>query len=362
LPAAELSDREVRLLRLRAQELLEPRCSSLEEVARRCLCIQAQDVPTARFALRARTNGLTAAGLTESAESEPVCRSWLMRNTIHLFADEDLAWMRPLLAPTVMKPAERRLGQLGAADKLPKALSAVRRRLKQGTLSREETRALLARCGIGPGPEGEVNAPFYWTVHAAALGGSLVMRPALDPKGPFGAAPPGNDSGESGWGRLARRYLEAYGPATVRDFAYWGKVKVSDARRGWEQVDDTVEVSTAHGPMTALSHLLDPPVAAEYSIRLLGTWDNYMLGHKGRVLSVRPGHAERLPLLAGYQCAIADGVVFAGWKLERGKGQLTVAVKPFGRLPKSARDGLEREAADVGRFLEAEVKLRLDRS
>ena len=284
-----------------------------------------------------------------------------MRNTIHLFADEDLAWMRPLLAAAPMRPAERRLKQLGAWEQLPKALDALRRRLKKGSLSREETRELLAGQGIERGEGAETNAPYYWSFHAAALEGVLVMRPALDPKGPFGLAPSGDEPGEEGWGRLARRYLEAYGPATVDDFAYWGKIRLSDARRGWGQVEDAVEVMTGHGAMTALPELLEPPATDEPSIRLLGTWDNYMLGHRGRVLSVRPGHAERLPLMAGYRCAIADGVVFAGWKLERGRGSVTVAVEPFGRLPAGARKGLEWETENVGRFLETEAKLRVNR-
>ena len=359
MPAAELSDREVRLLRLRAQGLLPGTgWRTIEEAARGSLCLQAQDVPTARLALRLRIEGLTAKDAAAEAETTPVCRSWLMRNTIHLFADEDLAWMRPLLAPTHMRPAERRLRQLGAWEKLPRALAALRRRLEKRPLTRTETRELLASNGIERGEGAEINAPFYWAFHAAALEGALVMRPALDTKGVFGTAPPDRAGGT--WGRLARRYLEAYGPATVQDFAYWGKVRISDARRGWEEVEDAVEVKTKHGPMTALPGLLDPPEPEAPSIRLLGTWDNYMLGHKGRVLSVRPGHGDRLPLMAGYQCAIADGVVFASWKLERRKGAATVAVRPFGRLPRGARDGLEAEAADVGRYLGIETRLGVE--
>ena len=362
MPAAALSDREVRLLRLRAQGLLPGHgFSTIEEAAAGCLCIQAQDVPTARFALRARTQGLTVSGATARAESEPVCRSGLMRNTLHLVADEDLAWMRPLLAPTPMKQAERRLRQLGAWERLPNALDHLRRQLERGSLSRDETRKLLAARGIEQGEGQERNAPFYWTFHAAALGGALVMRPALDTRSPFGAAPPDRAGGEDDWGRLAHRYLESYGPATVHDFAYWGKVKVSDARRAWERVSDAVEVETSHGPMAALSGLLDPPDVSEPSIKLLGTWDNYMLGHKGRSLAVGERHGERLPLMSGFRCAIADGVVFAGWRLEREKGSVTVAVEPFGRLPRGAREGLEREAADIGRFLETDVKLRVSR-
>ena len=363
MPGAELSDREVRLLRLRAQGLLPGSgWGSIEEAARGCLCLQAQDVPTARLALRLRIEELTARDAASEAETSPVCRSWLMRNTVHLFADDDLAWMRRVVAPTPMRPAERRLKQLGAWEQLPQALDELRDRLERGPLSRDEAREVLVGCGIDRGEGAEANAPFYWTFHAAALEGVLVMRPALDTRGSFASAPPGHGEDEEDWGRLARRYLEAYGPATVQDFAYWGKLKVSDARSGWEQVDGAVEVATAQGPMTALRHLLDPPDAREPSIRLLGTWDNYMLGHQGRTLSVRPGHSERLPLMAGYRCAIADGVVFAGWKLDRAKDPYTVAVEPFGRLPKGAREGLEREAEDIGCFLGVDVELRIDRT
>lgn len=363
MPPADLSDREVRLLRLRAQGLLPGSGSgTVLEVARRCLCLQAQDVPTARLALRARTTGLTAVSAAEEAQCDGVCRAWLMRNTVHLFAIEDLAWMRPLLAPTPMRQAERRLRQLGVWEKLPEALEALRRRLKRGPLSRDETRDVLAGCGIERGEGAEVNAAFYWTFHAAALEGVLVMHPALDPKGPFAAAPPDADTGDADWGRLARRYLEAYGPATVRDFAYWAKIKISDARRGWEQVTDAVEVMTSRGTMAALPGLIDPPATDEPVIRLLGTWDNYLLGHKGREFAINEAHADRLPLMSGFRCAIADGLVFAAWKLEHERDAVTVAVQPFGRLPKGARAGLEREAADVGRFLETDVGLSVERS
>jgi hypothetical protein len=360
LPTAELSDREVRLLRLRAQGLLPgSEWNGIEEAARGCLCIQAQDVQTARSALRVRTTGLSVTEVDELAAGAPVSRTWLMRNTVHLFADDDLGWMRPLLASTPRRQAERRLGQIGVAAELSSALPALRRRLKTRPLSRDEARELLASKGIEPG---ENNQAFYWTVHAAALDGVLVMKPALDSKGPFAAAPAGRaKAAESDWGRLARRYLESYGPATIRDFAYWAKITLADARRGWEQVENAVEVQTGRGPMSALPDRLEPPEVDEPVVRLLGMWDNYMLGHRGRELAVAEGHGKHLPLLSGFRCAIRDGLVFAAWKLERSKGAITVAVRPFTRLPAGAREGLEREAEDLGRFLETEAKLRIDR-
>ena len=108
---AEVSDRELRLLRLRAQRLLPgSEAESVAAAARSCFTIQAQDAPAAALALRARIKGLTAESVRAQAADGEVCRAWLMRNTIHLFASEDLSWMRPLLAERPLRPAMTRFG------------------------------------------------------------------------------------------------------------------------------------------------------------------------------------------------------------------------------------------------------------
>ena len=65
---------------------------------------------------------------------------------------------------------------------------------------------------------------------------------------------------------------------------------------------------------------------------------------------------------AGKPAATADGLAFGHWRIERGEGSIEVVVEPFAsRLPRGVRPGLEAEAADVGRFLGAEAKLRVER-
>ena len=103
LPRAEITDRELRLLRMRAQCLLPG--SERESVAAArvgCARDQAQDVATGLLGVRARTTGLTAAKAAQGAPG--ACRSWLMRNTLFLFAERDLAWMRPVLAERPLTP------------------------------------------------------------------------------------------------------------------------------------------------------------------------------------------------------------------------------------------------------------------
>ena len=107
--AADLSDRELRLLRLRAQRLLPgSEAKSVTDAATAAFTIQAQDPPAAMLAVRARTRGLTLEQVREQASDGTAVRAWLMRNTIHLFASDDLAWMRPLLAERSLMQAHRR--------------------------------------------------------------------------------------------------------------------------------------------------------------------------------------------------------------------------------------------------------------
>ncbi len=99
---------------------------------------------------------------------------------------------------------------------------------------------------------------------------------------------------DEGYALLARRFLEAYGPATPRDLAYWGKVTVTDAKRAFSGQDGLEEVATSRGPMWALPGTADPPDPGEPVVRLLPVWENYLLGYEDREPAVPRPH-DRMP-------------------------------------------------------------------
>lgn len=356
----ELSAREVRLLRLGAQRLLPGfEAGSVADAAIACLTIQAQDPPWAALAIRSRTSGLTLEDARAQAADPAVCRAWLMRNTIHMFASEDLAWMRPLLAERPLRPAINRCAQLGVSEaELDRLLGLLRDRIAQGPLPRPEARTLLTSAGLEPG---EGSSRIYWLFHVAALRGVLAVRPALENRQSFVAPAPDRPlDRDEGYARLARRFLEAYGPATPRDLAYWSKVTVTDARAGFAAAGELEEVETERGSMWALPGRLDPPRLSDPLVQLLPIWENHLLGYQDRTLAVPEPH-DRVPG-AGKPVALLDGRALAHWRLERMGGEATVVVEPFGRrLPAGAREGLEAEAEDVGRFLGVPTGLRIER-
>ena len=355
----ELSDRELRMLRMRSQRLLPGHgAKSVAAAAKAALTIQAQDVPAATLGIRVRTTGLTAAKAAKQAASGSVCRSWLMRNTIFLFACDDLAWMRPLLAERPLAQGEKRFSELGMKADDEAIMRWIRGRVESGPLERDELREWLAG-------RGHTEAQcFYWTSQNAALRGVAVVRPGLDQKAGFAAAPPSDEGAdrEAALGKLARRYLDAYGPATLEDFAYFFKMPKADARAGWERAGKTAVIETPLGTMQALPKSLKDVPGGEPVVRLLPSYDHYLLGwNRGREHSVPSAHQSAVYPGAGYikATAVFDGLAFATWKLQRKGDAVTVELSPFTSVPRQARDGLESEVADIGRYLGADAVLRV---
>jgi hypothetical protein len=356
--AADLSDRDLRLLRLRSQGLLPgSERRSVAAAAAAALAIQAQDVTTGLLGVRARTSGLTA---DKVARARGACRSWLMRNTLFLFAEKDLAWLRPLLRDRPLVPALRRLGQVGMPEReVDRVLGLIADQLGDGPATRQEVRQALLDDGLVPG---ENNARIYWSFHVAALRGAFAIKPPLEQKQTFARTTPDEEiDREDALGRLGRRFLEGHGPATPDDLAYWAKIPKAMAREAFERAGRIVELACASGTMSALPSQAAPPrVSGDPVVRLLGSWDHWLLSWADRTLCLPKGQRDVF-LVSGRPSAYVDGLAFATWRMERAPGSMDVVVEPFDRVPRRSRAGLEAEVADLGRYFGVDATLRVER-
>ena len=356
--AADLSDRELRLLRMRSQGLLPgSERKSVAAATSAALAIQAQDVTAGLLGVRARTSGLTA---DKVARAPGACRSWLMRNTLFLFAEKDLTWLRPLLSERPLKPALGRLGQVGMPEReVDRVISLIADLLSERPVPRQEVRQALLDDGLVPG---ENNARIYWTFHVAALRGVFAIKPPLEQKQTFASTTPDEEIlREDALGRLGRRFLDGHGPAVPDDLAYWAKIPKAMAREAFERAGRIVELESARGTMSALPSQVAPPkVSGEPVVRLLGSWDHWLLSWADRSLTM-PASQKDVVLASGRLTAYADGLAFATWRMKRTPRSLDVVVEPFDRVPRGVRPGLEAEVADLGRYFGVEAALRIER-
>ncbi|HJW64691.1 MAG TPA: winged helix DNA-binding domain-containing protein, partial [Actinomycetes bacterium] len=346
-------DDRLRQLRLRAQRLTGRRPRDVAELVRAVAGLQAQDLPASRLAVRPRSAGVDQAAVRRACDQDrSVVRTWAMRGTLHMVAAEDAGWLVGLLGRGFAAGNRRRRLQLGLDDRLcERALETLPAVLAGGPLSRADLVRALAAKGVEVPPQGQ--APAHLVGYAAMRG--LVCRgPDLEgDQASFVLMASWVGAGramgpEDALAELARRYLAGHGPAAPEDLAAWSGLALGRARHAFRLAGDGLEEVELDGrPLWMPAGAPVPRSrAAAPVVRLLGRFDDYLLGWRGRDLILDPRFAGRIQAGGGWvhPAVVVDGRVAGTWRARRTGDRLEVTVEPFGgRLPPGTRPGLEAE-------------------
>jgi hypothetical protein len=331
--------------RFASQLLGEARAPNAVGVCDRLLAVQAQDLRSARLAVRARTDGLTAADVDRALTDErTLVLGWLNRGTLHLVRVEDYWWLHGLTTPPLLTGNARRLSQTGVPpDDAERGVAAIERALGEGPLTRDELRERVHAVGVQTAGQALVHLLMLACLRGIAVRGPLhgkqhayvLARDWLDGPRPVAR--------ESALAELARRYLNGHAPADERDLAKWAGLPLRDARAGLAAI--AAELREREDGLLQLkrSDATGPPRAC-----LLDQWDPLLVGWRSRETLLehypRRGSAE-----AHFRpFAYAGARAVATWSL-RG-GMLTID-EPFTRVTRAQQKELAVDAADVARFL-----------
>ena len=324
-------------------------------VAERLLAVQGQDPRGARLAIRARTEGLTAADVDrELTDERSLLITWLNRGTLHLVRSEDYPWLQALTTPPLFTQSSRRLAQEGVPpDDAERAIAEVERSLgADGPLNRDQLRDRVSAIGVHTARQALVHILF-----AAALRGLIVRGPMVDGKHAYvlvrdwlGEAKPVDR--DAALAELARRYLAGHGPASDRDLARWAGLPLRDARAGLKAIASELREfpggAVGRSPGASAATLVDlarrPPPAELPPPRLLGPYDPLLLGWTSREDVLGPH--EQLVTVNGLfrPFALVRGRAAASWSMPRGE----VVIEPFGRLGKADAAALDARRGGCG--------------
>ncbi len=377
-----LSSDELRRLRLRSQRLRHRSDgATVEDVVSDVLALQAQDPNAATLGVRVRSDGPTASDVEAALyEDRSVIRTWCMRGTLHLVATEDVPWLLSLFGPVFVARGRRRLAELGFDDEgSERAVEAIRVALDDhGPLTRAEICDAIREADVDIDPRSQAIA--HLVRRAALLGVACKVAPK-DGDEAYGlldewVSPDDPPDRETALSRLARRYLVAYQPASLADFAAWSKLPMSDARRGWELIagetttvdvgggedrdGDSLSVLATEGVSVMDGVEPDETESDETRFRLLPAFDAYLLGYATRERAIPAEYHARVHPGGGMirPTVVLDGRGIATWRLDRTRGTPSVVVSPFDAAEADFERGLSAEVDDLGRFLDTEVEYR----
>ena len=101
-----------------------------------------------------------------------------------------------------------------------------------------------------------------------------------------------------------------------------------------------------------------PGADAAVPVRLLPRYDELLIGYAHRERVIAPEHRKAIYAKNGIieATVLVDGMVAGTWEQDRGKTELVVHVRPFGRLARSDRAAVLEEAERLARFLAPEAR------
>ncbi|MFF8841642.1 winged helix DNA-binding domain-containing protein [Streptomyces sp. NPDC015127] len=318
-----------------------------ERAVRHLVGLQAQNVKPPYYALAARLADFAPEDLSAAMADRRVARMVTMRSTIHTHTADDCMTLRPL----VQAARDRELGQFrkGLAGVDLGRLAAVARELVE---ERPRTMKELRDALLVHWPDAD---PFALSV-AARCSLPLVQ---VTPRGLWGSSGQvALTTAERWFGRepepapapddTVRRYLAAFGPASVKDFQTWSGL--TRTREVFDRLRPGLLVfEDEHG--TELFDLPDAPrpdADTPAAPRFLPEFDNLLLSHADRSRVVPPEYRTRMWKGNQAFCTfLVDGFLAGNWRLEEVKDTATLTVQPFAPLTRTQRAALTDEAAGL---------------
>lgn len=358
-----LTQRRLNRATLARQGLLRPLPRvPVARLLERIVSLQAQHPDWPPLALQSRlASNAPRVDLSRARARRMVVRASLMRLTVHVVSAADFWAMSTLTLPfrweqwRILYKRDPVSSPLGG--RIRKAYGAVLAVMRERALVIHEIETILA------GEVGRIEIPPFRCLWRHFSGGiALVQVPY--PEETYGRAryvpatdwlgdpDPEQIDPDAAASHLARRYLAAFGPASVEDLAAYvgrGKWLTRWRRAADDGAEDLVRFTDEAGRT-----LLDLPKAPRPDEdtpappRLLARWDSLLLAygtaHRGRVLppahqaTVITRNADVLPTF------LVDGMVAGTWLPRRDRGGAArLELRPFGRLRAADRDALERE-------------------
>lgn len=361
-PSTVVSRRTLNRTLLERQFLLDRSPGPALDVVERLVALQAQEPNAPYVGLWTRTAGFTREDLAALLHDRRVVRSTLLRGTQHLSAAETFRWLRPALQPVMDRWTRSRYYTEQISGLEPAALAAAGRELlADGPLQRRRLARLLVE--RFPGRRGGVLAT------AVELLVPLVHEPPNSAWGSWGnrggiqvgmaatsAAPPASQrrsqdvpQGLPPVEALVRRYLAAFGPASVKDLQAWCgltrlRTAVDELRPRLRVLRDEEGRELFDLPELPLADAGTPA-----PVRFLPPYDNLLLGHSDRTRVI--SDADRKQVMPGYSLVhptfLLDGFVRGTWE----PTEAALRISPFRPLSDAEAQAVLDEAVRLRSFL-----------
>ena len=341
------SNRALNRALLARQGLLERQAVPPLTMIERLGGLQAQQARPPFVGLWSRLEGFRREQLIELLEAKTVVRALFWRGTLHLLSANDFhAWresIQPMLTAGMRSILKERVRTFDAEL----VLAHARKQFGNGPRTFTELRNALVEAF----PDGGDRAMGYFVrTHLPLVSVPTKMAWGFPADAEFQMIPSPSKTKPSS---IVKRYLAAFGPATVADFQAWSGYKGAQALFDKEDL----EVFPGRKTFYDVSGSPRPDEDVPAPVRFIAEFDNLILSHADRTRIISEEHRPKVVTknLLVLGTFLVDGFVAGIWKVDRKKTEAKLHIQTFIKVSAAAQRDLKEEGDRLTRFLEPDA-------
>ncbi|OXB25419.1 hypothetical protein B0A80_00660 [Flavobacterium tructae] len=288
-------DSKIAQLRLISQKLHKTTHSTPQEIVQHLGAMQAQDYAMAKWAVGSRCDASEKV-IEEAINSAQIIRTHILRPTWHFVSADDIYWMLDISGPQVKRIVTSYVKKYGYdAKKLDQTNAAIQKILAGNNhLTREEIMQELSITKT-PSPD-HLSGPIMMYAELDGLvcngkmKGKQMTYALLEERVP---KPQGRLTQEEGLAKLALRYFESHGPATLLDFSWWSGFSPTSCKN----IINAIELQLNSITIEDQKYWFKKDISTEddfrESIHFLPAFDEILISYKSREASILPEHQPK---------------------------------------------------------------------
>jgi len=344
--------------RLIAQKLYKTSKYSPQEIVHHFGAMQAQDYAMAKWAIGSRCDA-TEKEIEEAINSGKIIRTHILRPTWHFVASDDIYWMLELSAPQVKRLFATMATQHGFDEKKFDQVNSKIEKLLAGNnhLTREE---IMKELNIQKSADDlspvivMMNAELDGLVCNGRMKGKQITYALLEERV---EKPKNKLTKEEALAKLAQRYFESHGPATVSDFSWWSGFPVTICKKTINAIELQLSNITIDNQQYWFKKDLINEGDFRESVHFLPAFDEILISYKTREASFLAAHQSKVFTNNGIfkPIILENGKVIGIWKRTFKKDHVKIETEFFNETENSKKEILFEGIKSFEKYLETKI-------
>lgn len=303
---------EISHYRLASQKLYKTNPCSPQEIVQHLGAMQAQDYTMAKWAIGSRCDS-TEKVIEEAINSAKIIRTHILRPTWHFVASDDIYWMLDLSAPQVKRFTASAGKKYGYDEKKFDQVNTKIEKLLTGNnhLTRDE---IMQELNIKKSSSEDflsaaimMNAELDGLVCNGKMKGKQITYALLEERV---SKPKSKLTKEEALSKLAKRYFESHGPATLTDFSWWSGFPPTTCKLAINAIELQLNSIEIENQKYWFGNDISKDSNFRESIHFLPAFDEILISYKTREASILSEHQSK---------AFTNNGIFKPIILENGK-------------------------------------------